>query len=51
MEGQIYPISIKEKTFFCFSIQFTYLSVLVISINAHIAPASQFTTIISITTR
>jgi hypothetical protein len=51
MEAQNYFILAKEMVFFCFSIQFAYLSPLVISINAHIAPASQITTIISITTR
>jgi hypothetical protein len=57
MEAQNYFISIKELAFFCFSIQFPYLSTLVIYIKANIAPASsqapasQITTIISITTR
>jgi hypothetical protein len=57
MDGQNYFISIKELAFFCFSIQFPYLSTLVIYIKANIAPASsqapasQITTIISITTR
>jgi hypothetical protein len=51
MEDQKYFILIKELVFFCFSIQFAYLSPLVISIQVHIAPDSQITTIISITTR
>jgi hypothetical protein len=51
MDAQNYSIPIKEMVFFCFSIQFTYLSALVISIKAHIALAPQITTIISITTR
>ena len=56
MEDQKYFILIKELVFFCFSIQFAYLSIIVISIKAHIAassqaPVSQITTIISITTR
>ena len=51
MEAQNYFIFTKEMAVLCFSIQFTYLSGLVISINTHIAPASQITTIISITTR
>jgi len=56
MEAQNYFIFIKEMAFLCFSIQSAYLSIPVISINTHIAnssqaPASQITTIISITTR
>ncbi len=58
MEAQNYFIFTKEMAFLCFSIQFTYLSSLVISINTHIAASSQalalapqITTIISITTR
>jgi hypothetical protein len=51
MRAQNYFIFIKEMAFLCFSIQFTYLSILVIPIHAHTAPASQITTIISITTR
>jgi hypothetical protein len=58
MEDRNYFISPKEIVFFCFSIQFIYLSSLVISINTHIAASSQalalapqITTIISITTR
>ncbi len=50
MEEQNYSIFIKGMAFFCFSIQFPYLSVMGISSKQHIA-ASQFTTIISITTR
>lgn len=58
MEAQNYFIPIKEMVFFCFSIQFAYLSILVISIKANtaaslqaLALAPQNTTIISITTR
>ncbi len=56
MEAQNYFIPIKEMVFFCFSIQFAYLSILVISIKANTAAslqalAPQNTTIISITTR
>jgi hypothetical protein len=61
MKVQNYFIPIKELAFFCFFIQFAYLCVPVISNQANIAarvqasgsqaPASQITTIISITTR
>jgi hypothetical protein len=50
MEDQNYFIPIKELVFFCFFIQFPYLSDPVIFTKEHIA-ASQVTTIISITTR
>jgi len=52
MEGQNYFISIKEYAFFCFFIQFSYLSIhQVINNNYHIIPSAQITTILSITTR
>jgi hypothetical protein len=54
MEGQNYFILIKEMGFFCFFIQFPYLSTRqfkVINNNYHIIPSAQITTIISITTR